>query len=370
MMSGKNFQDEIDYYIGFSVFPGIGPVKFRYLLEKFGSAQSAWNSGKPALDNIIGPALARNFFDFRNKFDILNYRRRLETLEITALPITDHSYPYLLKQISDPPFLIYVRGKNWETVLKSGKFMAVVGTRKITAYGRIVTGQLVEPLARNGLCIVSGMALGVDCEAHACALKSGGMTVAVLGCGADLALPAGNSGLYREIITCGRGCVISEMPLGHIPQKGVFIARNRIVSGLSSGVLVVEGTKNSGSLITARYASVQGREVMAVPGPITSPYSQAASILIKNGAQLVENTDDVYSALDLPKPDIAKTVNCLKLEPNEQKVVDCLKNSGSVFINIISQDCNLTPSQTAATLTMLMIKGIVRDCGNKVYSLV
>lgn len=214
--------------------------------------------------------------------------------DIYTLQLTDSKYPGLLKEIPDPPVVLYVRGRGEKIHL--ARTIAVVGTRRITDYGRTVTQKLVRDLVGKGYTIVSGMALGVDAVAHHEAIKAGGKTIAVLGCGIDIIYPSSNTDLYWDIVR-GHGAVVSEFPPGVRPDKKRFVTRNRIISGLSLGVVVIEGAEHSGTLITAKYAAEQGREVFAVPGPITSPYSRAAAILLKNGAKLVESADDIIEEL-------------------------------------------------------------------------
>ena len=188
-------------------------------------------------------------------------------IPFVALPITDPRYPRLLKEISDPPSVLFVRGKGAKINLE--KTIAVVGTRNVTVYGKEVTEKLVRDLVRNGYTIVSGLARGVDTVAHETAIRSGGKTIAVLGCGIDIIWPPSNARLYWEIVR-GNGAIVSEVPGKIRTDKAIFVTRNRIISGLSLGVLVIEGTDRSGTLITAKYAAEQGREVFAVPGKITS----------------------------------------------------------------------------------------------------
>ena len=199
-------------------------------------------------------------------------------------------YPRLLKEIPDPPSILFVRGRGQKINLN--KTIAIVGTRHVSSYGAGVTERLVQGLVAEGFAIVSGMANGVDTVAHWSAIRAGGKTIAVLGCGVDIIAPSGNATLYREIIH-GHGAVVSEIPPGVWTDKKQFVTRNRIISGLSLGVVVIEGSDKSGTLITAKYAAEQGREVFAVPGPITSKYSRAANILLKNGAKLVESASDI-----------------------------------------------------------------------------
>jgi DNA processing protein len=213
---------------------------------------------------------------------------------VGILRLSDAKYPRLLKEIPDPPAMLYVRGVG--TKINLEKTIAVVGTRHVTPYGRRVTKEIVTDLVKRGFTIVSGLAYGVDAIAHTAAIDAGGKTIAVLGCGIDIIAPAVNTDLYWQIAR-GHGAVVSEIPPGVVTDKKRFVTRNRIISGLSLGVVVIEGARRSGTLITARYAGEQGREVFAVPGPITSKYSGAASYLLKNGAKLVESADDIIEEL-------------------------------------------------------------------------
>ncbi len=213
---------------------------------------------------------------------------------MSILTITNPKYPRLLREISDPPAVLYVRGRGSKINLE--KTIAVVGTRHITKYGEDVTKKLVCELVARGFTIVSGLAYGVDAVAHQAAIDAGGKTIAVMGCGIDIIAPPSNATLYWDIVA-GHGAVVSEIGPGIRTDKKRFVTRNRIISGLSLGVVVIEGGEHSGTLITAKYAADQGREVFAVPGPITSKYSRASSILLKNGAKLVESADDIIEEL-------------------------------------------------------------------------
>lgn len=212
---------------------------------------------------------------------------------IDTLTLDDPRYPRRLKEIPDPPRLLYVKAKWGLDSNDLARTIAVVGTRHMTKYGAEVTRKLVSELVANGFTICSGMANGVDTVAHETAIACGGKTIAVLGCGIDIIWPPSNARLYTRIGEEGFGAVVSEMPMGIRPNKERFKTRNRIISGLSLGVVVTEGAENSGALITARYAAEQGREVFAVPGPITSPLSSAPARLIKDGAKLVETVEDI-----------------------------------------------------------------------------
>lgn len=291
--------DDAPYWIAFSVFPGIGPVRFALLRDYFGSAQAAWKADWEALRKIhLGDKLVGEFLAFRKTFRLHEYLAKLEALNVHVLTLDDPRYPKRLKEIPDAPFLLYIKAKPSKEKLNLDRTIAVVGTRKITRYGQDVTRRIVEGLVSYGFTIVSGMAYGVDAVAHQAAIDSGGKTIAVLGCGIDIIAPPSNARLYRAMGEQGFGAVVSEMPLGLAPSKGLFTARNRIISGLSLGVVVTEGADDSGALITARNAAEQGREVFAVPGPITSPFSRGPAKLIKQGAKLVETVEDILDELN------------------------------------------------------------------------
>lgn len=289
--------EETRYWIGFSVFPGIGPVRFRILLDYFGSAKSAWHASQTDLRILHLPErLVSEFVVFRNTFDHVAYARQLREKHVGVLTLNHEKYPQRLKEIPDPPFVLYVKGNKQTNPINLDKTIGVVGTRQITPYGRDVTIQIVKGLVSHGYTIVSGLAYGVDAVAHETAIEHGGNTIAVLGCGIDIIAPVGNARLYRAI-ELGNGAIVSEMPLGLRPEKGLFVARNRIISGLSRGVVITEGAAHSGSMITAKNALEQGREVFAIPGPITSSLSQGPMILLKNGAKLVESAEDIIEEL-------------------------------------------------------------------------
>jgi len=365
--------EEKKYWIAFSVFPGVGPVRFKLLLNYFGSAKAAWNASIETLKKIkLGEKLTDQFDHFRKTFDINDYLEQLASLQVSVLTLIDPKYPKLLKQIPDAPFVLYIKGKKGKEPLNLDRTIGVVGTRKITRYGEEVTRTLTEGLVSYGFTIVSGLAYGVDAMAHQTALDCGGNTIAVLGCGIDIIAPPSNARLYRDIATGGHGAVVSEMPLGLRPNKGLFPARNRIIAGLSLGVVVTEGADDSGALITARNAAEQGREVFAVPGPITSPYSRGPAKLLKNGAKLVENVEDILEELNLSN--LNHGSNSTRKHPTgeteeEQKILACLSDR-RVHIDEIVRETHLTMSEVAATLTVLEVGGIVKDYGGKEYGFV
>lgn len=284
------------YWLGFSAFPGIGPHRFRLLLEYFKSAQSAWNVSSLELRSIgLAEKLTQSFVEFRKSFSPEKYFESLIKKNISPVASCEKEYPSLLKEIAGPPIILYVRG-DLNLLKKIPNPVAVVGTRRITSYGRAVTEQITRGLCESGCTIVSGLAYGVDTVAHKTAIEGNGKTIAVLGCGVDIIHPVSNHSLYWQIVK-EYGVVISEFPPGKYAEKGMFPSRNRIISGLSLGVVVTEGAQDSGALITARYAAEQGREVFAVPGPITSSLSKGPMMLLKNGAKLTTDAQDILEEL-------------------------------------------------------------------------
>lgn len=362
----KTLTAEHLYWLGFSAFPGIGPLRFKLLREYFGSAKKAWEARENELLKIgLGEKLTAKFVSFRSRFSLSNYLAKLREQNINFLTLQDPEYPKLLREIPATPFLIYVRGNlNWDI----GKSLAVVGTRQITNYGREVTTRLVESLVGAGLTIVSGMAYGVDTVAHEAAIAAGGKTIAVLGCGVDVIHPISNTKLYWQIVK-EKGVIISEFPLGHYALKGLFPARNRIISGLSLGVVVTEGAEDSGALITAKYAAEQGREVFAVPGPITSRYSRAPTILLKQGAKLVSDVKDILEELNI-KSNINKISQSVTPINNatsrERKILEILANENLHFDEIVRKT-GITSQELGSLLTMMEIKGYVKNLGGGVY---
>ncbi len=360
-------QDERDYWIAFSVFPGIGPVRFRELFSFFHSAQLAWNASQDALMRAgLSSRIAERFIRFRHTYDFSGYRAQLRNLGVVPLILTDSQYPSYLKEISDAPFVLYVRGHKSAVPMDLTKTIGIVGARNCTEYGRQIARDLAGVLAREGWVIVSGLAYGIDAAAHQAALDAGGKTIAVLGCGIDIVAPSVNARLYEDIVH-GGGAIVAEMPLGHRPSRGLFPARNRIISGLSRGVIVVEGAEDSGSLITARYAAEQGREVFAVPGPITSRLSAGPAKLIRDGARLVTSADDVLSEFgETREKRDKKQVICRSQE--EEKIVGVLAAHQMEMDELVATT-GLTTQVVSATITILQMRGIVKEYGTNVFGL-
>ena len=328
--------NERDYWIAFSAFPQIGPKRFNLLKDYFGSARKAWEApAKAFLEIGLKDDLVQKFVDFRKTFNLSSYFLRLKKAGFEWLCYEDKNYPENLKNIDGPPFVIYTLGE-----LKSADCLslAVVGARKMTGYGRQVTEVLVSDLTASGLTIVSGLAYGVDSVAHNTAIDSGGRTIGVWAGGLDTIFSGYRKVLVDKILKTGQGAVISEFPLGFNPQPSTFPQRNRVISGLSLGVLVVEAAEKSGSLITASHAANQGREVFAVPGPITSGLSKGTADLIKKGAKLVYNVKDILEELDIKsKIETQKAKEILPENQEEKIILDFLRNEKKQIDEIIKE---------------------------------
>jgi len=367
---------EREYFLGFSLFSGIGPVKFNKLLKKFGSAKKAWNAPISNLEQIIGKIYATKFEIFRKEFDVDKYKNELKQKKISFVCLFEKEYPPQLSKIPTPPIILFVKGNGeilkpfgyaqGENVRNDNRIVAIVGTRKITSYGKSVTDLFSSSLASVGMVIVSGLAIGVDSQAHISCLDEGGKTIAVLGNGVDLPFPSSNKYLYERILKNG-GAVISEFPPGEPPSKGTFPSRNRIIAGMSDAVLVTEGAKDSGSLITANYGLEFERRVFAVPGPITSSLSAAPLKLIEKGAKLVVSPNDVIKDLGLKINDLRNEKTFAGLSKEESSIVKFLENESLHFDEIVRR-LKLDPAKIGTILSMMEIKGFIKNSGGN-YSI-
>lgn len=282
------------YWAFLSLIPGVGPVRVKRLLERFGTPERIYRLREEELLAVpsFGAGLVQGFIHARNEIDLERFLRQCKEAEICLACPEDSEFPANLLHIYDPPPIIYYRGRLKNEDMYS---IAIVGSRRMTAYGQRVTRKLVADLVRNRLTIVSGMALGVDGVAHRAALEAGGRTIAVLGSGVDVIYPREHRGLSEAIQRSG--AVVSTFPPGTQPEKGNFPARNRIISGWAYGTAVIEAGERSGALITADLALEQGREVFAVPGSVFSPMSAGTHALIQKGAKLVTSAADILPEL-------------------------------------------------------------------------
>lgn len=292
----QEHEPNLRYWLGFNLVSGIGPAKVQALLDHFGDIASAWHATEDQLQRIgIDKRAAQALLEARQALDLEAELERVRKARLGLLSWESADYPRLLREIPAAPPLIYVRGRLRD---QDQWAVAVVGTRRLTAYGRQVTQDLVGGLSRSGITIVSGLAKGIDAIAHRTALDSGGRTIAVLGCGLDQIYPPEHRALAAEIVA-DRGALVSDYGLGMTPEARNFPARNRLISGLSLGTVVVEAGERSGALITASFATEHSREVFAVPGNINSPASRGANRLIQQGAKLVGSVDDILEELNV-----------------------------------------------------------------------
>ena len=353
-----------------SVCYRLGSVRLKALIEYFnGEPEQAWEHPELWPQAVqISPQLRIELLRLRRDTDSARlYSRYLESGLRIVTP-EDAAYPRLLTDIYDAPPLLFYRG----TLPQADELcLAMVGSRNYSAYGRQAAELLARDLAQAGFSVVSGMARGIDSFCHDAALKAGGRTYAVLGCGADVIYPQENAKLYQAI--CENGAVISELPMGTAALPQHFPLRNRIISGMSRGLVVVEAGEKSGTLRTVDYALEQGRDVFAVPGPITSPGSRGTNRLIKNGAHLVATADDVWPVyMDERKPapetPAAQAAPKSNLKPEEQKLLS--KMVLPLHFDVLLAESGLTAAQLSATLTVWEIRGLVKALPGRYFQAV
>jgi DNA processing protein len=345
--------------------PGLGPRLTAALLERFGSAGAAREARADQLQEIphIGPKLAGQLSEALRQVDVDAEMERMERHQVRLLALGTADYPAPLATIYDPPHLLYVRGS---LAKKDTNAVALVGSRKCTAYGKRVAERLAADLARAGFTIVSGLAYGIDACAHRGALQAGGRTLAVLAGGLSRIYPPEHKGLAEEVQAAG--ALLSEAAMSQEPLPGMFPARNRLISGLVRGVVIVEANEQSGALITAHHAAEQGREVFAVPGPVDSPASAGTLQLLRQGAKLVRHAEDVLEDLD----GIAPLVPPPKAEPPagltgvEQRVWDFLEGQ-SRAIDDITRHLGVPVAEASQVLMMLEMKKVVRRLPGNQY---
>jgi DNA processing protein len=355
------------YWLGFNLVKGIGPAKLSILLERFGSIRDAWNAPRRELELLsLDRKSIESLEERRNSLNLGEELAKVKKTGASLLTWDSPDYPRYLREIPNSPPLLYVKGE-----LKSSDqwALAVVGTRRLTTYGRQVTRELVGDLVRNQVTIVSGLAKGIDAEAHKSALDAGGRTIAVLGSGVNYIYPSEHRSLAQRIIS-GRGAILSDYPLGTAPESRNFPPRNRIISGLSMGVLVIEAGERSGALITAEFGLEQDREIFAIPGNINSPASKGTNRLIKQGAKLVQNVDDVLEELNLSLiPEHIKADKILPDSPEEAILLDHLSRQPT-HIDELTRQAGLPTSLVSSTLTMMELKGMVQQVGAMNYVVV
>jgi len=365
--------DELAHWIAFSRFPGIGPVRFKLLLDFFDNdVAAAWNaSNRHLLEAGLDQKTISKLLAHRSTVTPQQELAVLEKKRIQVITWKDLAYPPLLRKIEYAPPVLYVYGTFTEDDRRFA--VGIVGTRKMSSYGRQVTERFSNDLAQGKITIVSGLALGVDTVAHTTALDAGGRTLAILACGLDTIYPPANYALARRIVESGQGALISTFPLGVRPDAGNFPARNHIISGLSLGVLVTEAPPTSGALITANSALNQGREVFAVPGGIFSTASAGVNKLIQDGAHPVTSVGDILDRLNIHMfPHSEETRAQVKASipdnPEEQALLKVLSLE-ACHIDELTRQSALEAHVVAATLTMMELKGMVKHIGGMQYVL-
>lgn len=333
--------------------------QYKFVLEKFGDLENAWKNITPDfLSNIgIGKEKIKRVFEFKERVSFHDITSKMEKFGISIFSITDEKYPDYLRTIADPPPFLFVRGK----IPSLHKALGVVGTRAVTPYGQMVTDRLTADLTRNGFVIVSGLAYGVDSYAHESCLKNNGKTIAVLGSGVDLIYPSVNTNLANRIVANG-GAIVSEYPLSSPAIPHHFPARNRIISGLSRGILVIEGGIKSGALITARLALEQGRDVFAVPNNITKVSLSGTNHLIRRSeAKLVETVDHILEEYQMEP---AQQQMQFDFNESESSMLSKLSDGGKTMDELVLETSMKIP-HLSEILTNLSLKGVVREEGNR-----
>ena len=358
--------DSREALVALNLLPDIGPVRVRNLLSRFGSAQAVLAATQADLSQVdkVGFKAANNIIRWRELIDLDGELRRIDQFGANIVTTDDSDYPALLRQIYDPPLVLYVRG----TLRPEDAYaIAMVGTRQSTLYGRQTAERLARQLAASGVTVVSGGARGIDSASHEGALQSGGRTIAVLGTGLDIVYPAENVKLYQRIAE--QGAVITQFPFGRKGDKQSFPIRNRIVAGMTQGTAVVEANRASGALITANFAAEYGRTVYAVPGRVDSPRSAGCHDLIKDGAQLCESAEDV----------LAEFAHLQAIEPEESELpMPTLSHPEQQIFNVLTleemqQDeiirrSELSAAQVSVALLQLEMKKLIEQHPGRLFT--
>lgn len=379
--------DAKKYWVALNMVTGVGAVTFRKLLNAFADPQRVFAASRAELRALPGipEKTVANILQFDLDALLPKELDAIASHHAQIVTIDDAAYPDILRHIFDPPHVLYVKGQPLQAHEIA---IAVVGSRQASTYGRTVAEHFGQQLALKGVTVVSGLARGIDSAAHRGAIQAGGRTIAALGCGVDVIYPAENANLYHEITA--QGSLISELPMGTMPDRRNFPARNRIISGLCLGTLVIEAGDQSGALITADMALEQGRDVFAVPGNITSGSSKGTNRLIKQGAALVEHADDILAAMnmeiqremrraaptipqaELPftpaaAPSPTKTFAPLPpLSPEERQVFQAIGDQPA-HIDDITMHAQLPSGAVSAALMMLEMKNLVRQLAGKMF---
>ena len=355
--------DEVKYWIGFNIVRGIGPARFQALLDHFHDLQSAWEATADELRAAgLDRRALRNLLAAREKLDLDAQMARLEKADVQVMTWQSPGYPERLRNIYHPPPVLYLRG----SLMPADEWsVAVVGTRRATVYGKEATRHIAGELARAGVTVISGLARGIDAVAHQATLDASGRTIAVLGSGVDVIYPAENRRLMQRIIE--QGAVLSEYALGRPPEASNFPPRNRVISGLSLGVVVIEAGGRSGALITADYAAEQGRDVFAVPGNMFNRNSQGCNRLIQQGAKLVLSVKDILEELNLTMVAQQRELQAIVPENETESLVLSFLSGDPLHVDELVRRTVLPISEVSSTLALMELKGMVRQVGGMNY---
>ncbi len=357
---------DLKYWLGFSLIPGIGPVRFGQLEATFTTLEAAWRAGSAELKQAgLDDSAARSIVQTRPKIDPGAEMHKLDTLGIRLITFHDAAYPARLKEIHDRPALLFIKG---EIKPEDEWCVSIVGTRQPTIYGRQVAEEMASQLAASRITVVSGLAKGIDAISHQAAISAGGRTLAVVGGGLDSIYPVENTELAKRIVE--HGALISEYPPGTRPRPENFPRRTRILSGLCLGVLVVEAAEGSGALITAQLALEQNREVFAIPGSILSAASSGANKLIQAGAKCVMRVGDILEELNLTAA--AHQMEMKVALPASETESALLRYLGAAPLHIdeICRASQLPAHTVSGTLAMMELKGMIKQVGSMNYALV
>ncbi len=363
--------DSREALVALNMIEHVGPVRLRQLLERFGDAAAILRASRSQLQQVhgIGADVADSIAAWEKNIDLAGELKRVQDFGCHILIQSDENYPQLLKQIYDPPIVLYVKG---ELTAKDNNSVALVGSRQTTHYGIEVARKLGYQLAYLGVSVVSGGARGIDTAAHQGAIAAKGRTVAVLGTGINLIFPSENADLFERI--AAHGAVVTQFPFNRKADKQSFPIRNRIVAGMTLGTVVVEANLSSGALITANFANEYGRQVFAVPGRIDSPRSKGCHELIKKGAKLCEGAEDILSEFEYLFPASNRPASsgetgglpAVALSENEQIIYDALTNE-ELGIDEIIRHCGLPSSAVSVGLLSLEMKRLVKQLPGKLF---
>jgi DNA processing protein len=355
--------DDKKYWVGFNLIKGVGAVRMQALIQHFGELKLAWKAAPAELAGAgLGLKLIERVVQARSQVNLDQVWARIESQGIKILTWQDAAYPQRLKEIEQPPPVLYIRGEYLPDDLFA---VAIVGTRRVTPYGRQITEELAAYLAGNGITVVSGLARGVDAIAHQTALKAGGRTIGVLGSGVDKIYPPEHRQLAERMTESGS--IVSDYAPGTPPDASNFPPRNRIISGLSLAVVVIEAGETSGALITAEFAAEQGREIFAVPGSILAPQSKGTNKLIQQGALPLLSVNDLMQALDLTRMGDQKAARkIIPADETEARLMNVL-GPQPLHVDEIRSQTELPIEKVSAALALMELKGMVRQVGGMNY---